>query len=511
MSRNLRSLSQPKSASVTAPHQLQQQVQSVCEQLQQYVSEHKDDESDFRPSFLQFAASLISRDMLASASLQQLRSLANALELHNLVCNYTAKFSLRNTVRCFISGLLGYFSPEHRDYFTSRAYSGKRFRFDLATYYSLKDPITTQVDDKGKDIPDAESDQEDDEVEQEQDGDDEDDGKVEDVGGVVRLSNREQDDSGPVARGQPLSLSSPRVPRPPFSSPSTNLLARLRASASANLATPPAPAIPSTSAPVLRASVPEHLFVPPAPTHVTAPVSAISMNPGGAGFTIPTSAISMNSGGPAVNLPSSARRLAEEAFMSASGSFSRWMSSVQFHTERNKNECVCLASVLDTAVKAGVSLQQDFMEMLVRRMLGVHIADQTGNWKACSALSLAGYGNTLVPPDVLKSIASEIHQLDKLQTDSSAKSRYGSRKPTYQKPRYNDTDDEERDQDRFSHPGRSRRSDNYRRRGYRDYEQDYGTREKKQARTASRPTPPGGHKQQAASGADRESVSANQQ
>jgi hypothetical protein len=184
------------------------------------------------------------------------------------------------------------------------------------------------------------------------------------------------------------------------------------------------------------------------------------------------------------------------------------MSSVHFHAERNKNECVCLASVLDTAVKAGISLQQDFMEMLVRRMLGVHIADQTGNWKACSALSLAGYGNTLVPADVLKSIASEIHQLDKLQLDTRAKSRYGSKKSAYQKPRY-DTDDEERDQDHLSRSGRSRRSGNYRRGDYRDYEQDYGTREKKHARPVTKPAPPGGHKQQTGSGADSDPVSAN--
>ena len=477
------------SAAVTAPHQLQQQIQSVCDQLHQYVSEHKSDESDFRPSFLQFAASLISRDMLDKASLQQLRSLANALELHNLVCNYTAKFSMRDTVRCFICGLLGYLSPDHQAYFMLRAYSGKRFRFDLATYYSLKDPITTQLDDEGNDVSDVESDRGDDEAEQEQD-EDEDSNEVEEVDRDLRSSTHEQGGIHPVAREKPVALSSPRVLRP-----STNLLARLRASASANVAPPSAPLQPLAGAPNLRPAVPEPGSAFPVPTHVTPTVlpSAISIGPGNAGVAV----------------PSSTRRLAEEAYLSASGSFSRWMSSVQFHAERNKNECVCLASVLDTAVKSGISLQQDFMEMLVRRMLGVHIADQTGNWKACSALSLAGYGNTLVPADVLKSIASEIHQLDKLQLDSRTKSRYGSKKSAYRKPRY-DTDDEERDQDQLPRTGRSRRSANYRRADYRDYEQDYGTREKKQARPATKPTPPGGHKQHTGSGADGIPVSADQ-
>ena len=482
MDRNLRSSSRPKSAAVTAPHKLQQQVQSVCEQLYQYVSEHKNDESDFRPSFLQFAASLISRDMLDRVSLAQLRSLANALELHNLECIYTAKFSMRNTVRCFISGLLGYLAPAHQAYFILRAYSGKQFLFNLRRYYALKDPASTPVDDNGNDILDAEPDRDDDDVEQ--DRGDEDEDEVEDV----HPDTQEDDSYHPAPR---VSLSSPRVPP---ASASANLLARLRASASTNIASPSAPARPPANAPVLRPVIPEPLPVSPVPAHV---ISAV-----------PTSAISVNPGG-GVAIPSSARRLAEEAYMSASGSFSRWMSSVRFRTERNKNECVCLASVLDTAVKAGVSLQQDFMEMLVRRMLGVHIADQTGNWKACSALSLAGYGNTLVPTDVLKSIASEIHQLDKLQSDSRAKSRYGSKRSSYQKPRY-DTDDEERDQDRFSRNPRSRRSDSYRRGEYRDYEQDYAAREKKQARPTTKPTPPGGHKQQATSGADRDPVSADQ-
>ena len=122
------------------------------------------------------------------------------------------------------------------------------------------------------------------------------------------------------------------------------------------------------------------------------------------------------------------------------------------------------------------------MEMLVRRLLGVHTADQTGNWKVCSALSLAGYGNSLVPTDVLKSIAIELSQLEKLETRQHKLSRGQGRK-FYQDP------EEAEPKRRF----------------------DKASRAKSRSPTASgaKPSPPGGLKSQA--GADKTLVGADQQ
>jgi hypothetical protein len=59
------------------------------------------------------------------------------------------------------------------------------------------------------------------------------------------------------------------------------------------------------------------------------------------------------------------------------------------------------------------------VEVLIRRLNGVHLADSTGNWGVCSALQWTGPNNTLIPRSTLTNALKQAAQMEKLTHQTS--------------------------------------------------------------------------------------------
>ena len=96
------------------------------------------------------------------------------------------------------------------------------------------------------------------------------------------------------------------------------------------------------------------------------------------------------------------------------GSFKNWVRMVDWKKERNKHEAESLASAIDCFLNENVDLNSLGLEILLRRLNGVHLADTTNNWSVCSALQWSGPNNTLLPRTALTSAYRQAAQMERL-------------------------------------------------------------------------------------------------
>ena len=111
--------------------------------------------------------------------------------------------------------------------------------------------------------------------------------------------------------------------------------------------------------------------------------------------------------------------------MSIHGSFLKWFDKVQWKNSRNKRECHFLCTLLDVLLEEGQIGEDSLaLELLVRRLNGINIADTTGNWEACSALQGLGPDHSLLSRDIVFKAMKQASKISKLtgRTDTSSKS-----------------------------------------------------------------------------------------
>lgn len=99
----------------------------------------------------------------------------------------------------------------------------------------------------------------------------------------------------------------------------------------------------------------------------------------------------------------------------AQGDFSSLAQAFAAHTwkhDRNKNECLTLARALDH-LRRKTPRVTEAVELLARRLAGVDIADDTGNWALCQALEggSSHERQSLVPEDVMRGALKSVVQL----------------------------------------------------------------------------------------------------
>ena len=105
------------------------------------------------------------------------------------------------------------------------------------------------------------------------------------------------------------------------------------------------------------------------------------------------------------------------------GGVSQWARMQQWRQQRNRNECLRIAEAVDALV-----LENDValaVEILMRAIAGVHIADQTGKWGACSAIQWSPPIASLLPKDDFKRALKDNNVMASLTSSrpsSSAKS-----------------------------------------------------------------------------------------
>jgi hypothetical protein len=109
--------------------------------------------------------------------------------------------------------------------------------------------------------------------------------------------------------------------------------------------------------------------------------------------------------------------------MSIHGTFLKWFDKIQWKNSRNKRECHFICTVLDVLIEENeVGEDSLALELLLRRLNGIHLADTTGNWEACSALQGTGPDHSLLSRDIVFKAIKQAAKMDKLTGKSSSKS-----------------------------------------------------------------------------------------
>jgi hypothetical protein len=129
------------------------------------------------------------------------------------------------------------------------------------------------------------------------------------------------------------------------------------------------------------------------------------------------------------------------AQMSIHGSFLKWFDKVQWKNSRNKRECHFLCTLLDVLLEEGqVGEDSLALELLVRRLNGIHIADTTGNWEACSALQGLGPDHSLLSRDIVFKAMKQASKINKLTGRSAATPKSSTSYTDSNKKYYNNRD-----------------------------------------------------------------------
>jgi hypothetical protein len=79
------------------------------------------------------------------------------------------------------------------------------------------------------------------------------------------------------------------------------------------------------------------------------------------------------------------------------GTLKQWVSAAKWKSERNRRECESIAYAVDAFLADGVSEESTGMEILLRRMAGVTMADDTGKWGASDAIEWNTSSKSLLP------------------------------------------------------------------------------------------------------------------
>lgn len=95
------------------------------------------------------------------------------------------------------------------------------------------------------------------------------------------------------------------------------------------------------------------------------------------------------------------------------GNMKAWVLHAHWNSPRNKHEVLALCTSLDFFITSGISLNHPGVDVLVRRAVGVQLADQHNNWSLCEALCNFD-ASSIVPRDMLHSLFAQAHNIQKL-------------------------------------------------------------------------------------------------
>ena len=89
------------------------------------------------------------------------------------------------------------------------------------------------------------------------------------------------------------------------------------------------------------------------------------------------------------------------------GSFGAYVRVSAWSSRRNKMECLSLAMAIDSLRRQGVTDVYEGVRYLVRRLVGVKLADHFNNWDLCDSVAPAGDSSLLLSNDMLARIARD--------------------------------------------------------------------------------------------------------
>ena len=97
------------------------------------------------------------------------------------------------------------------------------------------------------------------------------------------------------------------------------------------------------------------------------------------------------------------------------GSFSAWFRVQEWNHVRNKNECQHRAQAADALLDENVDIKSVGLEIILRRLAGVQLADSMNNWNAASAIQYEGSASTLLSRSELGKAIKEAAQRQRLE------------------------------------------------------------------------------------------------
>lgn len=129
------------------------------------------------------------------------------------------------------------------------------------------------------------------------------------------------------------------------------------------------------------------------------------------------------------------RRLAAEILerVEPYGSVKSWVKMYEWKNSRNRRECEAIAQAVDALRAEGATTSSLGLEILLRRLSGVQLADLTGKWEACESVAWSSMGNSLLPRAELRRVLKDADQMTRLTATSAsanAKKSFGSRDQT---------------------------------------------------------------------------------
>lgn len=101
------------------------------------------------------------------------------------------------------------------------------------------------------------------------------------------------------------------------------------------------------------------------------------------------------------------------------GSVLSWVKQTEWKSGRNKHECEAIARAVDALLAEGVKAKSTGIEILMRRLSGVHLADQHSEWQLADSLAWNPLGNSLLPRDEVTRALKEADQLKRLTSNMS--------------------------------------------------------------------------------------------
>lgn len=101
------------------------------------------------------------------------------------------------------------------------------------------------------------------------------------------------------------------------------------------------------------------------------------------------------------------------------GSVTAWVKQTDWKSGRNKHECEAVARAVDALLAEGTSIKSTGIEILMRRLSGVHLADQHSEWQLADSVAWNPLGNSLLPRDEVTRALKQADQLKRLTSNMS--------------------------------------------------------------------------------------------
>jgi hypothetical protein len=132
-----------------------------------------------------------------------------------------------------------------------------------------------------------------------------------------------------------------------------------------------------------------------------------------------------------------AKPIAGDVLTAAGGSLTAWLNKMnacddtKIQSFRNRKELSVLALAIDRLVSEGIPVTSTGLETLVRRFVGVHTADGTGNWDIADVMDYDSRNTTLLPPSAVSWAVKQSKILKAMHgtgSSSTAVSKVGTQK-----------------------------------------------------------------------------------